>query len=154
MYIQSAEGLLLQGSGSGNTNYGFRNVSKSVSHTYAQGWVNILTITASGSAPTNFTVSFYYTWNVDNQTAGGNTGGPQTNYYSFTGILNSSGIFVSQAGNGMYGQGNAWASQNTDVATARTIKLQSQGTSATYTSLITTYHILVSCSDFSLVTFS
>ena len=87
MFIQSSEGLLLQGSGSGNTNYGFRNISKSVSHTYAQGWVNILTVTASGSAPTNFTVAVYYTWNVDNQTAGGNANGPQTNYYSFIGIL-------------------------------------------------------------------
>lgn len=154
MYIQSSEGLALQGFGSTRANYGFRNISKSISHTNAQGTVDILTITASGSAPTNFTVAFYYTWNVDNQTSGGNSFGPQTNYYSFIGILAANSKFVSQTGNAIYGQGNANASSNIDVATNRIIKLQSTATSATYPTVITTYNILISCSDFSLLTIS
>ena len=152
MYIQSKEGLAIQGSGSAESNYGVRQISNTVQFTYANGLTNIMTITASGSAPTNFIVNFFYTWNAENLT--NNSGGPQTNYGINTYYLASSGFFLDAGGGGIYGQGNAWQSQSIDVSTSRTIKLQSQGNNASYTSLVCTYHISVSCSDFSLLTFS
>jgi hypothetical protein len=152
MYIQSTEGLALQGSGAAESNYGVRQISKSVQFTYANGLTDILTITASGSAPTNFTISFFYTWNAENFT--NNSNGPQTNYAVTGYYLNSSGFFIQAGFTPMYSQGNAWQTQSIDVSTARTIKLRSQGNNATNTSLHCTYHISVSCSDFSLLTFS
>jgi hypothetical protein len=152
MYIQSKEGLAIQGSGSAESNYGVRQISNSVQFTYANGLTNIMTITASGSAPTNFIVSFFYTWNAENFTS--NTYGPQTNYALNSYYLNSSGFFADAGSAGIYGVGNAWQSQSIDVSTSRTIKLQSQGNNASYTSLVCTYHVSISCSDFSLLTFS
>jgi hypothetical protein len=152
MIIQSTEGLAIQGSGAADSNYGVRRISRTATFTYANGLTNILTITASGSAPTGFMVSFFYTWNAENYTS--NALGPQTNHNGASYYLNSSGFFVDAGTTTMITQGNAYQTRTTDIATARTIKLQSQGNNASYTSLVCTYDLMISCSNFNLLTFS
>lgn len=152
MYIQSTEGLAVQASGASESNYGVRRISKSVQFTYAAGLTNILTITASGSAPTNFGVSFIYSMYGENFT--NNTNGPQLTSFINGYYLNSSGIFVDGGSSSIYVIGNAWQTTFVDVATARVIKLQAQGNSATNTSMMAVFDVMISCSDFSLLTFS
>lgn len=152
MNILNAQGLVIQGTGSSNLNYGVRHISKTATFTYAAGVTTILTITANGSTPTNFVVSFYYTWNAENFTS--NANGPQMNYAFEAYYLTSSGFFAGLNSGTFVGQGNAWQIQATDFSVARTIKLTSQGNNASFTSLSTTYHIMISCSDFSYLTFS
>lgn len=154
MYIQSTEGLALQGSGSSESNYGVRQICDTLSFTYAQGRVNIMNITASASAPTNFAVSFYWTFHADNITSGGNVSGPLFYHYYRSYALNSSGFFVLLSESFLIAQGNAYVDVSFNTDTQRVIRLQAIGTSATYTSIIAMYHVSISCSDFSLLTFS
>jgi len=151
MNILNAQGLIIQGTGAGNVNYGVRQLSKTLTFTYAAGLTNILTITAP-SAPTDYMISFYYTWNAENFTS--NANGPQTNYGFQSYKMLSTG-FWSLVDNVTYlGQGNAWQAQSFDVATSRTLKMQSQGNNASFTSLSCTYQIMISSRDFSYLTFS
>lgn len=154
MYIQSTEGLALQGSGASESNYGVRQISKSLSFTYSQGRINLMNITASASASTNYAVSFYWTFHADNTTTGGNLNGPLFYHYYRSYALNSSGFFVLLSESFLIAQGNAYADVSFNTDTQRVIRLQAIGTNATYTSIIAMYHVSISCSDFSLLTFS
>jgi hypothetical protein len=151
MNILNAQGLIIQGTGAGNLNYGVRQLSKTVTFTYAAGLTNILTITAP-SAPTDYTISFFYTYNAENFT--NNSFGPQT-FYGFKAYKMLSSGFWSEIDTAIYvGQGNAWQSQSFDIATSRTLKMQSQGNNASNTSLSCTYQLMISSRDFSYLTFS
>ena len=152
MNILNAQGLYIQGTGSGNAAFGVAHYSKTVTYTYSAFPTDIMTITVSSGTPTNFLISTFLTWNAENFTS--NTNGPQTNFQIQTWYLNSSGIFVTAGSAAMIGQGNAYQSSNYDTATVRTIKLQAQGNNASFTSESSTYHIMVSCSDFSRLTIS
>lgn len=151
MYIQSTQGLAVQGSGSGELNYGVRHISKSMSFTYASGTNTIFTITASGSAPTNFTMSLFITVTGE---ASGNTNGPGVLYYIEGYYLNSSGIWTDGGGTAMIGSGQAWQNWNKDISVARVYKWTAAGNNASFTTLYTTVDVMISCSDFSLLTFS
>lgn len=154
MIIASTTGLALQGSGSGESNYGVRHISRSISFTYSQGSQSILTITANSSTPTNFVVTFLYTWNGENFTS--YNGGPQTNYYMDAFYMQSSGYFGRTAGGewGMYGNGNSWQNFGVDGSTLRTIKFNASGNNASCPSLSSTLNVMISASDFSYLTFS
>jgi len=152
MNILNAQGLIIQGTGSGNLNYGVRQLSKTATFTYAAGLTTILTITANGSTPTDSIISFYYTWNAENFTS--NSGGPQTNYGFQSYKMLSSGFWSLINDSTYVGQGNAWQNQSFDIATSRTLKMQSQGNNTSFTSLSCTYQILISSSNFSFLTFS
>ena len=152
MNILNAQGLYIQGTGPGNAAYGVAHYSKTVTFTYSAFPTDIMTISVSSGTPTNFMISTFMTHHGDKYT--NNTNGPQSNYYINTWYLNSSGIFVTAGSAGMFGQGTAYQSTITDTATVRTIKLQVQGTSSTNSSMAATYHVLLSCSDFSRLTVS
>lgn len=154
MYIQSTEGLALQGSGASRINYGVRNINKALSFTRSQGWTDILTITASPSTPTNFIVTFFFTFHADNTSTNGNTSGPQIMYYNNSYNLNSGGFWNFLNSNAIIGQGNAWIDSAHNLDTQRVLKLQLTATNATYPNITAMCNLLISCSDFSYLTFS
>ena len=152
MNILNAQGLIIQGTGSGNLNYGVRQLSNTATFTYAAGLTTILTITANGSTPTDSIVSFYFTWVAESFSA--TSGGPQINYGFKSYKMLSTGFWSEINGGLFIGEGNGWQNQSFDIGTSRTIKMQSQGNNASFTSLACTYQIMISSSNFSFLTFS
>ena len=151
MNILNDQGLVIQGAGPSSLNYAVAQISKSITFTYSSGVVNVLTITASNTAPTDLVVCYYYTWTADNTNS---TGGPQSNWGFQSYKLLSTGYWSLNNDVGIYGQGQAWQSINVDYGTQRIIKLQSQGNNATYPNLSCTYQLMVACSNISYLNFS